>query len=105
MEAASNLSTRTARRPLRLAAWPAAAVALIGSAWVAADPAPRAVLSIRLVLKDSSGQVGCMLFSSETGFPKDPGAAAQRRWCPITRAESLCNFDPIPAGIYAVACF
>lgn len=67
--------------------------------------AATAVLSIRLTLKNDDGQVGCLLFSSEKGFPKDPTAAAQRTWCPIVKAESLCSFDPIPVGTYAVACF
>ncbi len=46
-----------------------------------------------------------MLFSGPAGFPKDPAAAAQRRWCRIDASTSVCTFDPIPAGTYAVACF
>jgi uncharacterized protein (DUF2141 family) len=60
---------------------------------------------MRLALRNGDGQVGCLLFSSERGFPKDPAAAAQQKWCSIKNAESRCSFDPIPAGIYAVACF
>ena len=69
-----------------------------------ADP-PTAVLTMRLALRNSNGQVGCMLFTSDKGFPKDPNAAAQKKWCPISSSQSACSFDPIPAGTYAVVCF
>jgi uncharacterized protein (DUF2141 family) len=46
-----------------------------------------------------------MLFGSAAGFPKDPAAALQRKWCAITKAESACPFDPAPPGTYAIACF
>jgi uncharacterized protein (DUF2141 family) len=46
-----------------------------------------------------------VLFNSPHGFPKDPGAAVQRLWCPIAGAEASYSFDPVPAGTYAVACF
>lgn len=51
------------------------------------------------------GQVGCMLFGSAQGFPKEPDKAIQRMWCPIAGAEARCAFESIPAGTYAVACF
>lgn len=66
---------------------------------------PTAVLTMRVALRNGNGQMGCLLFTSEKGFPKDPNAAAQRKWCPIASSESVCSFDPIPAGTYAVACF
>jgi len=59
----------------------------------------------RLTLRNSNGQVGCMLFGSAKGFPKDPAAALQRKWCAITKAEAVCPFDAVPAGRYAIACF
>jgi uncharacterized protein (DUF2141 family) len=72
----------------------------------AADPPPQAVLTVRiLALRSSEGQVGCMLYSSAKGFPTDPSAAAQKRWCPIKDRTSACSFNPIPAGTYAVGCF
>jgi len=46
-----------------------------------------------------------MLYDSAKGFPTDPSAAAQKRWCTINDKTSTCTFDPIPAGTYAVACF
>lgn len=71
----------------------------------AAAAAGGASLTVRLTLRSSKGQVGCMLFGSAKGFPGDPAAALQRKWCAITAAESVCPFDPVPAGAYAVACF
>jgi len=64
-----------------------------------------AVLTVRLTLRNDNGQVGCLLFESAKGFPKDPTAAVQRKWCPITKTQSVCPFDPVPRGAYAVACF
>lgn len=71
----------------------------------AAADASTAMLTMRLALRNSDGQVGCLLFTSESGFPKDSHAAAQRKWCPISNSASVCSFDPIRAGTYAVACF
>jgi uncharacterized protein (DUF2141 family) len=48
----------------------------LGALSAAADP-PTAVLTMRLTLRNSNGQVGCLLFTSDKGFPKDPNAAAQ----------------------------
>ncbi|HKQ68350.1 MAG TPA: DUF2141 domain-containing protein [Polyangiaceae bacterium] len=70
-----------------------------------ADRPATAVLTMRLSLKNNSGQVGCLLFNAANGFPKDPSAALQRQWCPIASSGSICSFDPIPSGRYAVACF
>lgn len=70
-----------------------------------ADAPTTAVLTMRLSLKNSSGQVGCALYNSEKGFPRDPNSALQVKWCAIGNSESVCAFNPIPAGTYAVACF
>lgn len=71
-----------------------------------ADPRPSGILSARVAqLRLNNGQVGCMLYNSANGFPTNPSAAAQKRWCPISNKTSTCAFDPIPAGTYAVACF
>lgn len=71
-----------------------------------ADAPTKAVLSVRFVsLRSNNGQIGCGLYASEKGFPKDRGAAIQTRWCAIADKESSCAFDPIAAGTYAVACF
>jgi uncharacterized protein (DUF2141 family) len=46
-----------------------------------------------------------MIYNSPKGFPVDPDAALQRVWCPIDKAASTCAFAPVPAGVYAIACF
>jgi uncharacterized protein (DUF2141 family) len=69
-------------------------------------PPPSGVLTVRVSqLRSNDGQVGCMLYDSAKGFPSDPAAAAQKRWCAIANKTSTCAFDPIVAGTYAVACF
>jgi uncharacterized protein (DUF2141 family) len=71
----------------------------------AADP-PKGVLTVRITaLRSNKGQVGCTIYDSPKGFPADSSAALQRRWCAIDKATSACAFDPVPAGVYAVACF
>jgi uncharacterized protein (DUF2141 family) len=88
-----------------LAASPPLAILL--AAWVClADPPAAAALRIRVTsLRSNNGQIGCMIYNSPKGFPADSTASLQRLWCPIANAASTCTFDPIPAGIYAVACF
>jgi uncharacterized protein (DUF2141 family) len=71
-----------------------------------ADPPPTGVLTVRISqLRSNDGQVGCMVYNSAKGFPTDPSAALQRRWCGIVSGASTCAFDPLPAATYAVACF
>jgi uncharacterized protein (DUF2141 family) len=81
-------------------------VPLLVSATAAAD-APRSALEARVEgLKSTSGKVGCLLYGSERGFPTDPGAASQSRWCQISTAKAAsCQFDDVAAGTYAIACF
>jgi uncharacterized protein (DUF2141 family) len=97
------MARRTARPVLHCLIF--AATTLVAVSAAADTPPPTAVLTMRLALKNSNGQVGCLLFNSARGYPKDPGAALQRKWCAIASSESVCPFDPIPAGTYAVACF
>ena len=94
-------------RALRLAPSVAAVACVFGAAVSRADGSPAtALLSIRVVgLRNDSGQIGCGLWGSEKGFPKDHNLALQTKWCPIVNKESSCSFDPIAAGTYAVACF
>lgn len=84
--------------------WLVATAVSLWTLFAMADP-PAAVLTMRLALRNSNGQVGCLLFTSEKGFPKDPNAAAQKKWCPLSSSKSACSFDPMPAGTYAVVCF
>jgi uncharacterized protein (DUF2141 family) len=83
-----------------------AAAVLLAILPSSADAPATGGLTVKITsLRSNNGQVGCMIYSSAKGFPKDSSAALQRRWCPITNAASTCAFDPIPAGTYAVACF
>jgi uncharacterized protein (DUF2141 family) len=83
-----------------------AAAVVVASGVSAADPPPSAVLTARISgLRSNSGQVGCTIYGSPKGFPTDAREALQRKWCPIADGASVCAFDPIPAGTYAVACF
>lgn len=82
-----------------------AAAALMTISPSSADPSTSGALTVRVTsLRSNQGQVGCMVYNSAKGFPTDPSAALQRRWCPIASAVSTCTFDPISAGVYAVAC-
>jgi uncharacterized protein (DUF2141 family) len=84
----------------------AAAAVLSAAAVSIAEPPPTGVLTVRVSqLRSNDGQVGCLIYDSARGFPTDPAAALQRRWCPIASAAAACAFDPLPAGAYAVACF
>jgi uncharacterized protein (DUF2141 family) len=83
------------------------AMVFLAAASPSSADAPRTgVLTIHVTsLRSNSGQVGCTIYNSAKGFPTDSSAALQRQWCSIANAGSTCAFDPIPAGIYAVACF
>lgn len=93
--------------PIRIVQWLLTAVLLLSAAGSRADaPRAAAILSARLVgVRNNNGMIGCALYASEKGFPKDPSAATQTKWCPISNGEALCIFDPIPATTYAIACF
>jgi uncharacterized protein (DUF2141 family) len=56
-------------------------------------------------LRSNDGQVGCALYNEARGFPTDPRAALESRFCPIEKSTSVCPFRPVPRGTYAVACF
>jgi uncharacterized protein (DUF2141 family) len=80
--------------------------ALVGVGRASADAVRAGTLSVRLAgLRNDHGRAGCLLFGSEDGFPKDPGAALQKAWCAIDHGEATCRFDPTGTGVYAVACF
>lgn len=67
---------------------------------------PKGTLRIKLDhLRNGNGQVGCALFASERGFPKEEKYASQRKLCPILNNQGQCAFEPIAPGTYAVVCF
>jgi uncharacterized protein (DUF2141 family) len=84
----------------------ALASTLATAGWLHAQNATPGRLSVQVLnLRSNAGRVGCTLFDSKNGFPKDADKALQRRWCPIAQNSASCNFDPINPGTYAVACF
>lgn len=80
-------------------------LALIVAPTSADEPAPRASITVKLsALRSAKGKVGCALYDSARGFPKDASAARQQRWSPVDGATATCQFDLVPRGTYAVVC-
>lgn len=79
----------------------AAGAGLAGSAR-AADPA----IVVKFVgLKNDKGRVGCELFNSEQGFPKDRSRALKKMWTSVAQNEATAVFGGVGPGKYAVTCF
>ena len=91
--------------------WHSRAAALAGALLVfSAPPASAAGPALEAhvtCLRSAKGRVACTLYDGPRGFPVDPRAAVQQRWCPVdaTTMSSTCTFDPVSPGTYAVACF
>lgn len=49
------------------------------------------------------GAIGCQLFASEAGFPRDLSASVAKTLQPIRGAGAQCVFRGLEAGSYAVA--
>lgn len=65
---------------------------------------PSATLEVTVPqVRNAKGGVGCQLFASAQGFPKDGGRALQAVMAPIAQGSARCQFQPVPAGSYAVA--
>jgi uncharacterized protein (DUF2141 family) len=81
--------------------------ALAASTEALADSPPaKGTLTVNLSqLRSNKGKVGCTLYDGPRGFPTDPTAAIQTKWCAIDGTTSSCRFDALAAGTYAVACF
>jgi uncharacterized protein (DUF2141 family) len=72
----------------------------------AADSGLEGAITVRVIgLRSNDGQVGCSLFRSAEGFPKDLNAVTERLFCPIRSNASTCIFRPVARGTYAIACF
>jgi uncharacterized protein (DUF2141 family) len=89
----------------------------IGFAWIfglavalAAGDAPRASadqptgrVDVNVgTLRNNKGWLGCRLYSSPAGFPKEPTSRQQQK--AITGATVGVTFEGLPAGTYAVSC-
>jgi uncharacterized protein (DUF2141 family) len=54
-------------------------------------------------VRGDDGTIGCQLFASEAGFPRDTGAAIAKMRRPIAGGSAACVFSGLSAGTYAVA--
>ena len=60
---------------------------------------------IRVVVKglrNNHGRVGCSLFNSPEGFPRDKTKQFRGMWTQKHRRVAVCDFAGVPAGTYAV---
>ncbi len=74
---------------------------LVAPAVAWSDPDPPA-LSARVVgLRSDKGQIGCMLFASADGFPREPKKAVELVFARIDGGAGTCRFAA-KAGTYAV---
>jgi uncharacterized protein (DUF2141 family) len=55
--------------------------------------------------RNNHGRLGCALFNSTDGFPREREKALKRMWAPIQGDHAECMFDGVPAGAYAVTIF
>jgi uncharacterized protein (DUF2141 family) len=82
------------------------ALVVLPASHSSADAPQTGAITVRVNgLRSNEGQVGCALYSSAKGFPKDASAALETRFCPIDKNSSACVFRPVPPGTYAIACF
>src|SRR5262249_27236615 len=69
---------------------------------IAASDSEQAGLTARVTgLRSDNGQIGCMLFSSADGFPRDPKKPLERVFVPISARAGTCKFAAKP-GMYAI---
>jgi uncharacterized protein (DUF2141 family) len=74
------------------------------AATTAAQPVPSSGLAARVSgLRNDRGQIGCMLFASADGFPREPKKAVERVFVPISGGAGTCTFAAKP-GNYAIIC-
>ncbi len=77
-------------------------LALAGTSLARADGESTATVDVNVgTFRNTKGWLGCRLYSSATGFPKEPTSREQR--VAITAGIVRCTFTNVPAGTYAVA--
>src|SRR5215471_19415564 len=52
-------------------------------------------------LRNDKGQIGCMVFASADGFPRQPNKAVARVFAPISGGAGTCKLA-VKAGDYAM---
>lgn len=83
----------------------ACALASLAAASDVAFAAEPATASIRInvgTFRNRNGKLGCRLFKSAAGFPDGSAGTVEVR-VPITGATTLCSFEGLAPGTYAVA--
>jgi uncharacterized protein (DUF2141 family) len=53
--------------------------------------------------RNLKGAVGCLLFKSEDGFPKEPAKAVAKERIALSGNHAVCRFTGVAAGSYAVS--
>jgi uncharacterized protein (DUF2141 family) len=56
-------------------------------------------------LPNNAGRVGCVIFNSADGFPRDHAKATALARAPIANQAGTCDFKDLPPGTYAIASF
>jgi len=75
-------------------AWIVEAAVLLAISPSSADVPATGVVTLQITsLRSNNGQIGCMIYNSAKGFPKDSSTALRRRWCPIASAASTCTVN------------
>lgn len=77
-----------------------AALALTGASLASAVGESTVDINVG-TFRNTKGWLGCRLYSSPTGFPRDPTPREQR--IAIPGGIARCTFTNVPAGTYAVA--
>ena len=80
------------------------AILLVLPSVASSDQEPRSGLSARVTgLRNDSGQIGCMLFATADGFPKEPNKAVERVFAPIAGRAGTCRFAAKPGSYTIIA--
>ena len=56
-------------------------------------------------VRNANGDVGCLLFNSEDGYPEERAKAFQGTHVAIDANRAVCEFKNVPLGTYAVSVF
>ena len=87
---------------------PVSAPSAIDTQSPGATPSPLAQnpLEVEVVgLRNDSGEVGCSLFNSPDGFPRDDTKMLRHVWAPIHNGKATCEYTGLTPGNYAVVVF
>ena len=66
---------------------------------------PNVIRASLVGLPNNKGRVGCIIFNSPDGWPRDRGKAAMQVRAPIQDNAGTCEFKGLPPGTYAIASF